>query len=374
MEFGQNSYGQPEAPKPAQAEDEKNGLKYFKSLFRIFVVFFGGLSVFFIAGFIVIKIRVADKTELLVPDLTGKIFIDEHNSLFEEGFRIELEPAYSTEYPQGYILAQNLSPGEIAKEGDKLILLVNHSKALIQTPKITGISENLVEGLLKDIPVGGRKYSLQIGVVTRMPNKASKGEILAQSPPAGTPVIPDYPISILVSDGLEPVSKRLNIDDLRGTDLQIIQKLAYLRKIPLVLETKRVLDEKWHGKVYSIKEQENSGKKTWRAAIGKFSFEDEEKGYPFQLRWVDPEEEDIPKGVYTVARASIYDETEIVKPNEKEMIEENEELTALIQIENRPIPLFFHPSEKIVFYEGYIAKKKKNTEPSKVLFLKGAEL
>ncbi|MDH5719644.1 MAG: PASTA domain-containing protein [Spirochaetia bacterium] len=359
-----------------KTNEDKNGLKYFKSILRVFVVLFTGLSIFFIAGFIVIKLRVADKSELRTPDLIGKLFIDEYNALFDEGFRIEIDHAYSTEYPQGYILAQNLSPGEIVKEGDKLILLVNRSKALIEIPKITGISENLVEGLLKDIPVAERKYSLQIGVVTRILDNAPKGEILAQNPLPGTPVIPDFPISILVSEGPDAISYKLKFENLKGADLNVIQKLAYLKKRPLRIETKRVFNENLHGKVLSVEDDKSGSKKGWLARIGKFWYEDDEKNYPFRYRWLDPEEENIPEGVYTLRRALLEDELTAPK-NDKNAIskdKENINLDAFLKIEKRPIPVFYNPKEKIVFYKGYVSKRKIPDKPAKIITLDGAEI
>ncbi|MDH5716399.1 MAG: PASTA domain-containing protein [Spirochaetia bacterium] len=392
MEYDTNPYSTP--PKPSvHLKPENRGLNYLTSLLRLFIFWFGGLSIFFIFGFIIVKFRVADKTDIQTPALIGSMYLDVHNQITEDGFRVEVEKVHSSEYPTGYIIAQNISPGEIVKEGARLILLVNQGKALIETPNLTGISENLVDGLLKNIPVAGINYSLQKGTVTYIPDSTPKGEILSQNPPAGTPVIPDYPVSFLISSGREALSAnfQLNQINLKGLDVHIAQKIAFLRKIPMQIETKRITNPELHGKIisYNIEEIEKTFSKNikykWMVTIGRYAYTDENKDYPFRVRWIDPENEDLNEGLYTIARTKhVFDKDYILSTIKKENddVTEDSEPEAFIKVGLNPFPVFYRPGEKLIFYEGYysgkFASNKKQIEPAKepaaIIQLQGAKI
>lgn len=176
---------------------------YLKHIFRILLFYFVGLSIFFISGFIVFKVLFADTEKAIVPDIVGRLYLNEHNMLRDD-FKVELKATYLVQYPYGYILAQNLSPGKKVDKNTKLELLVNLSDAVVQVPKLTGFSEDLVDGSLASLPVGGRIFSLRKGVITRVSSQQPKREVLAQFPPAGTPVLPNTPVALLVSDGPTP--------------------------------------------------------------------------------------------------------------------------------------------------------------------------
>ncbi|HNN00248.1 MAG TPA: PASTA domain-containing protein [Turneriella sp.] len=173
---------------------------FLKHVSRIVLFYFIGLSVFFISGFVVFKVLFADTEKAIVPDVVGRLYLTDHNMLRDD-FKVELKSAYLVQYPYGYILAQNLTPGRKVDKNTKLELLVNLSDAIVQVPKLTGFSEELVDGSIASLPVGGRIFSLRKGVITRVPSAQPKREVLAQFPPAGTPVLPNTPVSLLVSDG-----------------------------------------------------------------------------------------------------------------------------------------------------------------------------
>ncbi len=174
---------------------------YFKHVTRILIFYFVGLSIFFVSGFTIFKVLFADTERTVVPDVVGRLFLGEHNKLRED-FKVDLKPAYLVQYPYGYILAQNLTPGKSVDKNTKLELLINFSDAIVQVPKLVGFSEDLVDGSISSLPVGGRIFSLRKGVITRVYSAQPKREVLAQFPPAGTPVIPNTPVSLLISDGL----------------------------------------------------------------------------------------------------------------------------------------------------------------------------
>ena len=213
---------------------------FVKHISKILLFYFVGVSLFFISGFAVFKILFADTEKTVVPDVVGRLFLGEHNKLRED-FKVDIKSAFLTQYPYGYILAQDLTPGKTVDKNTKLELLVNLSDAIVQVPKLTGFSEDLVDGSLASLPVGGRIFSLKKGVITRVPSTQPKREVLAQFPPVGTPVIPNTPVSLLISDGPAPAGEagpqamlKQRIE--KGTPVSIALNAAYHMKIPAVIK------------------------------------------------------------------------------------------------------------------------------------------
>lgn len=212
---------------------------YLKHIARILLFYFVGLSIFFISGFIVFKVLFADTEKAIVPDVVGRLYLNEHNMLRDD-FKVELKATYLVQYPYGYILAQNLSPGKKVDKNTKLELLVNLSDAVVQVPKLTGFSEDLVDGSLASLPVGGRIFSLRKGVITRVPSQQPKREVLAQFPPAGTPVLPNTPVALLVSDGPATTPQAAITPKLeKGIPVSIALGAAYHLKKPAKITLRR---------------------------------------------------------------------------------------------------------------------------------------
>lgn len=212
---------------------------YLKHTARILLFYFVGLSIFFISGFLVFKILFADTEKAVVPDVVGKLFLGEHNKLRDD-FKVEIKTAYLLQYPYGYILAQDVNPGKRVDKMTKLELLVNLSDAVVKVPKVIGFSEDLVEGALSSLPVGGRVFQLRKGSVTRVFSAKPKNEILAQFPPPETPVIPNSPVALLISNGPQPLKPQASLQPKieKGTPVSIALNAAYYLKKPASITLK----------------------------------------------------------------------------------------------------------------------------------------
>jgi len=221
-------------------EDKPQNIKmlYLKHITRILLFYFVGLSIFFISGFTVFKVLFADTEKTMVPDVVGRLFLGEHNKLRDD-FKVEIKPAYLVQYPYGYILAQDLTPGKRVDKNTKFELLINLSDAIVQVPRLTGFSEDLVDGSIASLPVGGRIFSLRKGVITRVPSAQPKREVLAQFPPPGTPVIPNTPVSLLISDGPAPSAAAGSVNPpqalQKGIPVSIALGAAYHLKLPATI-------------------------------------------------------------------------------------------------------------------------------------------
>ncbi len=303
------------------AESENSKFEYLKSLGQIGLFYFIGLSIFFIAGFLLISLRVSDKEKIEVPNLIGKLYLDEHNRLIETGFKVKLNRSHSLEYPFGYIISQSLSPGRVVKEGAKLVLLVNQSRHVVKTPNLVGKKYELVESLLQSIHQGRRSYRLNTGVVTYVVSSRPEGDVLAQFPPAGTPVVPESPVSLLVarSEGKKAKKKKkkkktaLLLPDLKDRNIEIVKELSYHAKLALKIETREVEELAQHGQVLEYSLSNGSKKYTpgedvvLTAVVGQVKYTEDElealnDEFPYRFSWVAPADMGIPKGRVTIAQ------------------------------------------------------------------------
>ncbi len=332
---------------------------------RIFFFYFIGLSIFFIVGFIIINLRISQKEKVKVPALIGGLYLDVHNQLLERGFKVKLDKAYSLEYPVGYILGQSLSPGEVVKSGQRIILLVNQSRSLVKTPGLVGSVESLVDHILSNIYIGNRVFKLTKGVITRIPANRSKGEILAQYPLPGTPVVPNFPISYLVSEGNENLNSLFVPPEIKGINIEIIKKMAYFFKTPLQIKKKNVvspkkdaivLNSRFKSTAKEITWESIAGRLTWEVSVGyfapsNFAVSDEkelqrEKKYPFQFVWLNADDIGISSGNFTMG---------IKTAKRHHTVDEMQyEASAYITFEkDKKIPFFLVPGQDIFFWKDH---------------------
>ena len=289
------------------------------------VFYFIGLSIFFIAAFVIISLRISYRGEVRVPVLVGKTYLEEHNHLQENGFEIKLQTVHSTNYPYGYIISQSLSPGKVVKFGQKIVLLVNQSKNILKTPLLIGSSDSVAPKILGNIHSGKRSFRLVPGVVTRIPSKRPKGEILAQYPLPGTPVHPDHPVSYLVSEGSSRETVNLlqqkkpdgyaqkkamsdfNLKN-KGLNVEIVKSMSYHLQVPLEIQGTSVKNFEQDGIVLQgelMKPTPPDETPVWKIQVGDYDDREDahESSYPFRFIWVDAHELSLEQGRYTIVQS-----------------------------------------------------------------------
>lgn len=300
-------------------ESQTKEQSVFSSLFRVGLFYFVGLSLFFIAGFIVISLRVSKKDKVEVPVLAGNLYLDEHNRLTDMGFHVSLDKIYTNEYKDGTILAQSIPAGKVVKDGARLNLLLAEGDPIIEVPNVVGMALNLAKKQIAEIPRGAHVFSLAEGIITTIPSEKPKGEVLAQNPPAGARVIPGSPISMLVSDGPQKLKYSMRLEKMEGAPVGIIKALAYELKVPVELEVKETGNPNEHGNV--ISSEFNTDKKStwekaentsWKVVVGRYNPEEKlffkgKKEYahdefPFRVVFIKSDDYHLKGKTITVAR------------------------------------------------------------------------
>ena len=129
------------------------------------------------------------------PDLLDKTY-DEATEIAEsEGFKIKKgKDIYSSEYAEGRICQQDPSPGvEMPKEGTITINVSKGNKEGL-VPSVIGMDQDDVEAFLKS-------YGYELGNVKTITSHEKEGEVLEQTPVAGSTLDKESAVDIVVSDG-----------------------------------------------------------------------------------------------------------------------------------------------------------------------------
>ncbi|MDW8307440.1 MAG: PASTA domain-containing protein [Leptospiraceae bacterium] len=348
------------------SKEKEERLRYLTSLGKIALFYFLGLSLFFIAGFIIITFRVSVKREVVVPDLIGHMFLEEFNRIQNLGLKLHVEPYHSIQFPYGYILAQSLGPGQVVKEGTKLSLIVNFSETVVEVPQLVGQSFELVESMLSNLPAHGRPQKLPLGIVVRVPSQEPQGEVLEQFPPPGSRVIPNTPVHLLVSDGMSQKSS-LTLPT-EALPLNLAGRFAYELKIPLALEIESTLfwdeealvslrQEKDHlvGKLKKYSPPQKKG----------FSLLEKHRPMPFSYYWIKAK--NVKEGDFTL---------KIYTPQKSAMVS-----YLYLWGKKVEVPVFVRLEEKIELYPGYFMSpdsekegQEGSTKAEKIYELKAGEI
>ncbi|MDH4261888.1 MAG: PASTA domain-containing protein [Spirochaetia bacterium] len=335
--------------------NEHNTLPLKKRILRIAMVYLIGFTLFFIVSLIIITLNVRTRQKVNIPPLVGKMYLEEHNNLMTFGLHIELQKANLVEYPYGYILAQSIASGEVVTEGTKLVLLINDSKSIVPVPNIVGSSESIAQKILENIPVGKASFSLSIGTITRIPSDKPAGEVLAQFPPPTAPVIPDSPVSILVSEGPEKLKTGYLFPDVRNVHIEIVKKMSYDNHIPIKVIPVQTYDFKKSGLIdaidfgrkgafiFNVNNDGNAELPFWTIHVKKYDNQTGKK-YPNELIWINVEDFKF-KGKAGTVFEKITDNATVYK---------NPGYAVL----DKQWPVFYQSNLTLEAWEGYKEKDK----------------
>ncbi len=183
------------------------------NLFKLFFYLIGFIIVGAIAAFLIFELLDFDRT-VSVPLLIGKSIPEATELLKERKLSLNVEGEdYNAEIPEGYIIRQDIKPGEGIKKGMDIKVFVSRGAEMFSMPSFEG--QPLLDVKLTLINLG-----MEVGKVTWVhSDTVSKGRIIAQRPLPGN--VGGNKINFLVSLGQYEVSYRcpsfvnMTIDDAR---------------------------------------------------------------------------------------------------------------------------------------------------------------
>jgi serine/threonine-protein kinase len=135
-----------------------------------------------------------------VPDVLGDTLRTAQTEAAEAGFELEVAgEEYSSTVDVNRIVSQSLDPGAEAEEGDALSVILSLGPQLAPVPNVTGNEREAAEAALAEA-------GFEVRVERTYHDTVPAGQVIEQSPDAGTNLEVGRPVRITVSRGRTPVA------------------------------------------------------------------------------------------------------------------------------------------------------------------------
>ena len=164
--------------------------------------FFKGLGIFLslivvgvVSAFAVIALLLRQE-EVRVPDLTGQDIVLVIDMVGQQGLQLAVDRRESSQsVPRDAIISQSPPPGTGLKKGRTVRVVVSQGPSQLLAPRLVGEQYRKAELLLRQ---GGL---LSFDVARVWSDTIERDRVIAQDPPAGTPLEKSGRVSLLVSMG-----------------------------------------------------------------------------------------------------------------------------------------------------------------------------
>ncbi len=146
--------------------------------------------------------------QITVPDIRGLREDVAASALGDNSLKYQvIGDEFSVEYPESTVSSQNPQPGQVVKQGRKIVVMMSRGGEFKEVPYCVGKPLRTARIILG-------KTGLLVGNVTRVPSRGGyPEEVLSTEPLPGTGVVRGSPVNILVNEGSK--GPNLIIPDLR---------------------------------------------------------------------------------------------------------------------------------------------------------------
>ncbi len=156
-----------------------------------------GRSVMVVPSGIQVRLEVSTySSQVAVPDLINRYYVDALLMLQNAGFNCEIENATSETVGRDYVIASSPSAGEELSYGSTVYLTVSSGPEIltVDVPNLVGISEDAAKAKLESA-------RLSFGSVERVNSDFEAGTVIGQIPEAFTQIEEHAKITLIVSAG-----------------------------------------------------------------------------------------------------------------------------------------------------------------------------
>jgi serine/threonine-protein kinase len=137
-----------------------------------------------------------------IPELEGLTERDATAMLQDLGLRVTVDDEFSNEVGEGLVIRSEPEAGVEAQTGDTVLLVVSQGPAPIETPNLTGLTQQQAEDLLTDLGL-----ILNVSAATEpVDNEDQHGRVVAQFPEVGTTVFPGDTINVTLGEYTPPTT------------------------------------------------------------------------------------------------------------------------------------------------------------------------
>jgi len=213
-------------------DNKQQNKKSFKFFGRIALILFIGMSLYLFVSAIILVFLTKPGREIMIPNVTGKRFVDVYNSLVRKNLVPEIKFYDVYDIDNGIILNQYPEHGKIVYEGEKIKLTVSRSETYIPVPNLIGTKLPFALNKLKKLHYNDRSYAIGTGVISYLQTeKYAESVIIEQSPDAGEEISPDRKINLLVSAGKTETEMRM--PDLSGQSIDLCLDLLLAKGLTI---------------------------------------------------------------------------------------------------------------------------------------------
>ncbi len=150
-----------------------------------------------------------------VPSTAGLGRADAEAALEEAGFGTQVETIHSEDVEEGVVIKSDPGGGETATRGSEIVLTVSSGPKLAKVPVLVGAQRSFAVQQIR-----GRGF---VPSVEEEESSAPAGEVIRQSPSAGSELGPGSSVSIVVSKGEETAEAPNVIGKLRAEAVEALR-------------------------------------------------------------------------------------------------------------------------------------------------------
>ncbi len=172
----------------------------------IWYAFFGSFVLIFVVSWIIFVLFTFTSTSIKIPNMVGDDVYSALKKMSDKDLMVRVFPKFNDKYPEGTVYLQNPSHGAVVKRGRLVILTVSLGNQDNSLPDFTGMTMFEVDDLLNaKYPLKNKApYTIETPV-TEHNDKVAIGQVIRQTPEAGTMLKKVKKVQLVMSSG--PASK-----------------------------------------------------------------------------------------------------------------------------------------------------------------------
>ena len=168
-----------------------------------------------------------------VPSTAGLGQEEATEALEEAGFNVKVQRVNSDSVEEGLVVHSEPSGGETATNGSTVTIFVSRGPKLAKVPVLVGSQRNLAVQQIRGLGLEA--------IVEEEESTKPAGQVIRQTPSAGTQVPPGSPVTIVVSAGREEAKVPNVIGQLRREAVEAVRAAGL---VPVVEEEETEVEEK----------------------------------------------------------------------------------------------------------------------------------
>lgn len=138
-----------------------------------------------------------------MPNVVGQTKEAAEKLLTSRGLTVSVTYEKSDSVAEGKTFRQSVKAGTKVKKGDKEVITVSSGKSLAKVPGVAGKTEAQARSALESV-------GFAVKVLENYNSDVPKGNVISQTPAAGTSQIKGSSVTVVVSKGKQPVSVTFN--------------------------------------------------------------------------------------------------------------------------------------------------------------------